>query len=208
MLVKTVMLKNKVLTTVNTNATLGEALEVMDSNDMLSLPVVNDSVFVGAIEKSAIYQKYFDSNLDKDEFLKNIKVSDIVKVEIPVIGEYEEIENAVALLEKMNVSFVAVIDKQTNKFKGILTHKIVFKQFTNLFGLNQGERISVIAYDVPGQLSKLSSIVTDNGGNIISLVVLNPESYIDNKEIIIRLHADRIDEIKEAIKDAGFKMNN
>lgn len=209
MLVKTVMMKSRVLTTVTSDTKLGEALKIMNDNNMASMPVVDGSTFKGSIEKSAIYESYFENNdnADKDKFLTDNKVSDLIKKDMPVIGEAEEIENAVALLEKMNVSFVAVINKETNKFLGILTHKIVFKQFTELFGLNQGHRISVIAFDVPGQLSKLSNIVTENGGNIISLVVMNPESYIDNKEIIVRLTTDNINETVEAIKNAGFKIN-
>ena len=209
MLVKTVMMKSSVLTTVTSDTKLGEALKIMHDNNMASMPVIDGSEFKGAIEKSAIYEKYFEcDNCNKEKFLADNIVSDLIKTEIPVIGAYEEIENAVALLEKMNVSFVAVINKETNKFLGILTHKIVFKQFTELFGLNQGHRVSVIAFDVPGQLSKLSNIVTENGGNIISLVVLNPESYLDNKEIIIRLNTDNITETVEAIKSAGFKIND
>lgn len=209
MLVKTVMMKSRVLTTVTSDTKLGEALKIMHDNNMASMPVIDGSTFKGSIEKSAIYENYFESdNCDKEKFLTDNKVSDSIKTDMPVIGEDEEIENAVALLEKMNVSFVAVINKETNKFLGILTHKIVFKQFTELFGLNQGHRISVIAFDVPGQLSKLSNIVTENGGNIISLVVMNPESYLDNKEIIVRLTTDNITETVEAIKSAGFKIND
>lgn len=208
MLVKTVMMKSKVLNTVTTDVKIGEALRIMNEKKMLSMPVVDDGIFKGSIEKATIYENFFKTDLDKEKFLNDYKVSDFLKEDMPVIGPDEEIENAVALLEKMNVSFVAVINKENNKLLGILTHKIVFKQFTELFGINKGYRISVIAFDVPGQLSKLSHIVTENGGNIISLVVLDPESYLDNKEILIRISTDNIQDTVEAIKDAGFKIND
>lgn len=207
MLVRTIMMKDRMITTISSTTKLNQALDIMEANNLLSIPVVDGHKFIGAIEKSAIYEKYFKDGISKEELLNDIEVKELIRHDIPIIGQDEEIENAVELLEKMNVSFVCVINKESGHFKGILTHKIVFRQFTNLFGLNQGERISVVTYDVPGQLSKLSNIVTENGGNIISLVVVNPESLIDNKEIIIRLHCDRIDEIKDAIKDAGFKMS-
>ncbi len=42
------------------------------------------------------------------------------------------------MLERMRISFVAVVDEFDN-FKGILTHKAVFREFNNAFGLNKGK---------------------------------------------------------------------
>ena len=51
----------------------------------------------------------------------------------------------------------------------------------------KGKRLAVIAYDIQGQISKLTNIITENKGNIISLVVVDPKSLTEVKEIIIRL---------------------
>lgn len=208
MLAKTVMMKKNALTIVSSDLSIGEALEIMQKENLLSIPVVDGKTFMGSIEMHKIYEKFFQENEDKEVFLKDEKVKDFLKSDTPVIGATEEIENAVALLEKMNVSFVAVVDKEINKFLGILTHKAVFKQFTSVFGLNQGEKLSVIAYDVPGQVSKISKIVAENNGDIISFVVVNPNSVRDVKEIIIRVKTDNMREIKNKIKLAGFQVND
>jgi len=90
--------------------------------------------------------------------------------------------------------------------QGIVTHHGIFHQFTELFGLNKGKRLAVIAYDIPGQISKLSKIITENKGQIISFVVVDPKSITEVKEIVIRLSTDNIDEILEKVKEAGFKI--
>lgn len=208
MLAKTIMMKKNMLTIVSPSLPIGEALKVMETEGLLSIPVVDGKSFKGSIEINKIYEKFFTGNEDKDTFLTNNKVEDFLRTDTPTIGANEEIENAVALLEKMNVSFVAVVDKEIDKFLGILTHKAVFKQFTNIFGLNQGDRLSVIAYDVPGQISKLSKIVAENHGDIISFVVINPNSVRDLKEIIIRVKANNMREIKNKISLAGFQVND
>ena len=65
---------------------------------------------------------------------------------------------------------------------------------------------SVIAYDIPGQISKLSRIITENKGQIISFVVVDPKSVTEVKEIVIRLSTDNMDEILKKVKEAGFKI--
>ncbi|WP_242850062.1 hypothetical protein [Clostridium polynesiense] len=91
-------------------------------------------------------------------------------------------------------------------FKGILTHKAVFEQFTQVFGLNKGQRLAVIAFDVPGQISKLAIILTENNADVISFVVVDPRSVTDVKEIVVRMTTDKIDKITEEVKRAGFKI--
>lgn len=105
----------------------------------------------------------------------------------------------------MHISFVAVVD-DFNNFQGILTHHAVFEQFTNIFGLNKGERLAVMALDIPGQISKLSKIITEKHADIISFVVVDPKSATDVREIVVRIVTDKLEEIKAKVKQAGFKV--
>lgn len=205
MLVKSIMLSVEILTTINSTITIGKAIEVMERNNFLSIPVVDGHEFKGAISKNAIYEFYFNNREDKNNLLEDYQVAHILNQEVPVINGEEQLEKAVSLLEKMNISFVAVVD-DFNKFQGIITHHSVFEQFTNVFGLNKGERLAVIAFDVPGQISKLSKILTTSNADIISFVVVNPRSVTDVREIVVRMKSDKIDEIKAKVKEAGFKV--
>ena len=90
--------------------------------------------------------------------------------------------------------------------KGIVTHHAIFHQFTELFGLNKGRRLAVIAYDIQGQISKLSKIITENKGDIISFVVIDPKSLTEVKEIVVRLETDNYEDIVAKVKAAGFKV--
>lgn len=207
MLVNNVMLTRDKLTTVSPKATVKEALELMDKNRFLSLPVVEGDKFYGAISKDRIYEFYYEKCDDKQCFLSDFNVETVMRTDYPVISPQEQIEKAVHFLEVMNIAFVAVVDDR-GTFKGILTHHAVFEQFTQVFGLNKGERLAVIAYDIPGQISKLSKIIAENNGDIISFVVVDPRSVTDVREIVLRVRTDDMAEITRKVKEAGFKIHS
>lgn len=205
MLVRNIMMSKESLTTVTPKTSIGRALEIMDKNHFLSIPVVEENKFYGAISKDRIYAFYFEKCQDKQCFLSDFSVEAVMRTDIPSISPLEEVEKAVHILEIKNIAFVAVVD-DNGEFKGILTHHAVFEQFTQVFGLNKGKRLAVMAHDVSGQISKLSKILSDNGADIISFVVVDPKSYLEVKEIVIRMRTDDVDGIKKKVEEAGFKI--
>ncbi|SHK67518.1 CBS domain-containing protein [Clostridium cavendishii DSM 21758] len=205
MLVKSIMLSVDKLTTISSTISIGQAMKIMEKNRFLSIPVVDGSEFKGAISRNAIYEFYFNNGEDKKSLLEDYQVAHLLRKDIPIINAEEHLEGAVAFLEKMNISFVAVVD-DFNEFKGIITHHGVFEQFTNVFGLNKGDRLAVMAFDVPGQISKLSKILTENYADIISFVVVDPKSVTDVREIVVRMRTEKLDEIEIKVREAGFKV--
>lgn len=205
MFVKTLMLPRERLVTITPNDTIKRALEVIEENNFLSIPVAEGDKFYGAISKDRIYAFYYEKSVEKQYLLSDFKVENVMRTDVPEIHPLEQTEKAAHFLEVKNVAFVAVIDEY-NTFKGIVTHHAIFHEFTELFGLNKGRRLAIIAYDIPGQISKLSRIISDNGGDIISFVVVDPRSVTDVKEVVVRVRTENFPEILEKVKDAGFKI--
>ena len=205
MFVNNLMLSKDKLITVTPKITIGKALQIMDENNFLSIPVVEDNKFYGSISKERIYTYYYEKCVDKKCLLSDFVVENVMRTDVPVINPMQEVEEAAHFLETRSVSFVAVVDNY-GEFKGIVTHHAIFHQFTELFGLNKGKRLAVIAYDIQGQVSKLTKIITENKGDIISLVIVDPKSVTDVKEIVLRLDTDNYDDIVSKVKTAGFKV--
>ncbi|CAM2753439.1 CBS domain-containing protein [Hathewaya histolytica] len=205
MFVNNLMLPKEKLITVSPKETVKKALELIEEHKFLSIPVSEGNKFYGTISKERIYTFYFEKNLDKKSLLEEFLVENVLREDVPRINPMAQIEEASHFLATKNTAFVAVINA-SNQFEGIITHNAVFKQFTELFGLNRGKRISVIAHDIPGQISKLSKIITENNARIISFVVVDPKSLTEVKEIVIRVNADNFDDILRKIRDAGFKV--
>ena len=205
MFVKNSMLPLGKLITISPKESIKKALEVIEENNLLSIPVAEDEKFYGSISKERIYAYYFEKCLDKQCLLTDFTVENVMRIDVPTIHPLEQIEKAAHFLAVESVSFIAVLDEY-GKFKGIVTHNAIFHEFTELFGLNKGRRLAVIAYDIPGQISKLSKIITENNGDIISFVVVDPKSVTDVKEIVIRVRTEDFQGIIEKVKQAGFKI--
>lgn len=205
MFVSNLMLTRDKLVTATPKMTIGEALELMEKNNFLSIPVSEENKFLGAISKEKIYTYYYEKSVERKCLLSDFLVENVMRTDVPEIKPMDQIEEAAYYLETRNVSFLAVIDNN-GEFKGIVTHYAIFHQFTELFGLNKGHRLAVIAYEIPGQISKLSKIITENKGDIISFVVVDPKTKTDIKEIVVRLRTENFDDILAKIKSAGFKI--
>lgn len=205
MFVNNLMLPRERLITVTPKTTIGDALTVMEKNGFLSIPVVENEKFFGTISRERIYTYYYEKSVERKCLLSDFFVEDVMVKNIPTLNSYDQVEKAAHYLETKNVSFLVVLDEKEN-IMGIVTHHAIFHEFTELFGLNKGKRLAVIAYDIPGQVSKLSKIISENGGQIISFVVVDPKSITEVKEIVVRLTTENMDGITKMVKAAGFKV--
>lgn len=205
MFVKNSMLTKDKLVTITPKDSIKKAIDVMEENNFLSIPVAEGEKFYGSISKERIYTFYYEKCLDKQCLLTDFTVESIMRSDVPTIHPLDQMEKAAHFLEVKSVSFVAVVDEY-GAFKGIVTHHAIFHEFTELFGLNKGRRLSVIAYDIPGQISKLTKIISENNGDVISFVVVDPKSLTDVKEVVIRIRTDNFQGILEKVKESGFKI--
>lgn len=205
MIVKGIMLTKDKLITVSPKDTIKTALDVIKKNSLLSIPVTLGGKFYGSISEDRIYTYYFEKSLEKDCLLEDFKVENVMRTDVPTIEPQENIEKAVHFLEINNISFVAVVNVY-GEFEGIITHRAIFHEFTEIFGVNKGTRLAVIAFDIPGQIAKLSRIIYENDGNVISCVVIDPETVTDVREIVLRVKSDNYKMIVKKVKDAGFSV--
>lgn len=171
----------------------------------MTIPVVKDKRFVGIIAKERIYSEYFKTGGNKDEYLNTKKVKDFMRVDIPSLNPNDEIEKASHALDIYDVPFIAVVNDY-GVLEGIITHKAIFRKFTEALGINRGQKITVIAYDIPGQIVKLSEIISRYNADIISFVVLDPKVKTDVKEIVMRVKTNNMINLVDAIRDAGFRV--
>lgn len=205
MFIKNLMVPKDELTVINPKDSVREALNLMENNGFLSIPVVDGDKFLGVISKGQIYEYYYNKAIENKSVLSEILVENVMVTNVPRVSPEGKIEDAAHFLATKNTFFLAVVDNR-GVMKGIVTHNAIFQQFSELFGDNHGHGISIIAYDIPGQISKLSKIISENNGQIISFVVVDLKSITKVKEIILRVHTDDIELITKKLKEAGFKV--
>jgi len=199
-----IMVKKEDLTIISINDTVKNALERIQSEGHLSLPVIEGNKFKGSISIYYIYKKYYKlEDSEKEDFL-NSKVSEYLR-ELPAITTFDNIETISKLFSEKNIPFIPVVDN--DEFKGIVTQKSIFKEHNILFGFDKGTRLSVIAQEIKGRLAKLTNTINKNDGNIISMVVSQPQTQMNLREIVVRVDAKDINKIVEGIKEEGFRVS-
>lgn len=206
MLVRALMLPKSELTIAELDETLKSALKKIEDNDFLSIPVVDGKLFAGVIAKEKIFEEYFKGNYtSKEEYLNTVNVRSIFRNIVPRVSPDDPIERASRVLETFDIPFVAVVNDR-DEFEGIVTHYAIFHTFGEILGINEGERIAVTAYDIPGQLAKLTDIITKAGGDIISFTVIDPKAKLDVRLIVVRVRILNYEQLVRKIKEAGFKV--
>lgn len=205
MLVKALMLQKDELITGTPDDSLKIALNKINERNFLSIPVVDGKKFAGVISREKIFEEYFEIGGNREDYLDNTRIKKIIRTDIPSVRPQDEIEKAAQALVNYGVPFVAVIN-EADEFEGIITHFTIFKEFLSILGIDRGKRLAVIAYDIPGQIAKLSEIISRNGGDILSFVVLDPKIKTEVKEIVVRIKANNFVEIVEAVSRAGFRV--
>lgn len=195
------ILPKEKLTLIDSKMTLAEALDLIEHNNFLSLPVIKDDTFLGVISKEKILSCMMEDC--NGETLVEL----ITRTDIPHIQVSAEMEDAASLLAETNTPFVAVVNEQ-NQFLGIITHKTIFNHYIRIFGINKGHKLIITTYDTPGRLALLTDVISKAGGNIISLLVDNPNVSFNLVKIVLRVESDNMEKLKEKIEEAGFSIRN
>ncbi len=204
MLVKAIMIPFNQLQCLSVENTLEEALNIIEENRLLSLPVVNGKKFVGILSKENMYEEYFKNYeaLSKLDFL-NKKVKDLAKTKIMTINQDVPIEDAAAIFITSKYRFIPIVDDKDD-LAGIVTHQSIFKQYQKIFG----ERVNVLTIytsNFKGTIAKMTDTIAKAGGNIKNIVQIDT-NVMNLQEIYLSIECEDFDKIVMALKKNGFNV--
>ena len=203
MKVKVIMIPFRDLKVISINDTVGQAIDMIDENHLLSLPVVDGRKFIGVLSKQHVYETFFkEFEGTKVEFrAQNISV--MMKTKITGISENMPIEEAAALFIETKFRFIPVVDEHTELI-GIVTQQAIFKEYQKLFGSTYNT-FTVYSFDYKGTLAKISELIAKAGGNIKNVVLINTE-MLGLQEIFFRVETEDFPNIIKTLKKKGFDV--
>ena len=202
MLVKAIMIPANQLQCISVDNSLKEALHIIDSNNLLSLPVVDGKKFVGVLSKQFVYETYFRNfEGSKEEFLEK-KVSEMIKTAIMTIPKDTPIEDAASIFITSKIRFIPITDED-NKLLGIITHQAIFKEYQKIFGNSDENVVTIYCHNFKGALSKIAEIIAKNGGNIKNIVQKDTD-VMGLQEVYIRIECKNFDKIVKELCKKGF----
>lgn len=211
MLVRDIM--TAVVLTVREDQSMLETRELLRSKNLISLPVVDDLqrirgiITVDDIGKASPSDSSTLSRYEANYLLGRLKVKDVMRRAVVTVEADDTIEYVAYKLYKFKVNALPVVD-EANKLCGIVSRSDIFRSIVEMMGMNRNcLRMTILAPDKVGVVSEISTIMKEDGINIISLVT-KPNSN-GTSEITIRaaLNNNGMD-IIEQIREAGYEVTD
>ena len=126
--------------------------------------------------------------------------------EVVSLPDTATIEEAALVMYNERLSGLPVVSSM-GAVVGIITETDVFKTFVDVMGLADGKtRLTLDVVDKVGVVKELAGIIADAGYNIDSMVTCKQAAMSGHFEIVIRLDADNVDDIKDKIEAKGYKI--
>lgn len=203
MKIKVIMIPKDQVNKISLDSTVREALKMIDEHNMLSLPVLQDNTFIGALSKQHVYETFFkEFQGTKEEFLDS-KINPMMRTKIPFANEDDSIDKAAAMFISSKFRFIPVVDEQ-NEFAGIVTQQAVFKEYQKLYGADYNS-LTIYVYDYQGTLARMATVIAKAGGNIKNTVVTNTD-IMGLHEVFLRIESDEFDRVVRALVKEGYDV--
>ena len=205
MRVKAIMMPFSRIACISVDNTVEEAMQIIDEQRLLSLPVVNGREVVGVLSKQYMFEEYFKNfNGTKEEFVAK-RVEEFMKTKIDTIGENTRIEEAAAQFITSKVRFIPITNEK-NVLLGIVTQQAVFKEYQKMFG-NKHNSMAIYTYDMKGVLGKICELISKEGGDICNMMVI-PTEVLDLVEIFLRVEAPDFERVVRALERRGYDVRD
>ncbi|MDA3824076.1 MAG: CBS domain-containing protein [Bacteroidales bacterium] len=203
------MTKNPVVVT--QNATLADARDLLKTNQIHRLPVVDQKGhLIGIVtEKDILYATPSSmTTLDVYEIhslFAKLTIKDIMTNNVISINSDTHVEEAAKIMADNNIGGLTVVDNKM--VVGIITESDLFKVFINMFGVREkGFRITMLLPEVKGELARLASAISNIGGEIISFANV-PGDNVTNTLAVMKLKGLSEQKIREVIEPLSIEIS-
>jgi len=196
MKIKSLMISDPI--TIKENASIEEAIEVMKSNSIRHLPVVEKKNILKGFVTLADLKQGFIPSLVADVSLSDLTIKDPITVDPD-----DDVEIAAQLIYKHKIGGMPVVKE--GKLMGIITETDILRAFIDMMGiLTASSRIDVVIGDEAGSMKMALQIIHDNGGEIINVSMAAEQTR--KRTYYFRLSPCKTDTIKNALEKEGFEV--
>ena len=196
MKIKSLMIPDPI--TIKENASIEEAIEVMKSNSIRHLPVVEKKNRLKGFVTLADLKQGLIPSLVAGVSLEDLMIKDPITVDPD-----DDVEIAAQLIYKHKIGGMPVVKR--DKLVGIITESDILRAFIDMMGiLTASSRIDVVIGDKPGSMKKALQIIHDNGGDIINVGMTAEQ--VRKRTYYFRLSPCEIGIIKDALEKEGFEV--
>lgn len=203
MLIKSLCIPKKNLTTVNEDVTIQEAIDILEKSGFRCVPILDESgkIFRGNIYKMHIYRHKANGGD------MNLPVTHLLKNATKYIHVNDSFFNIFFTIKEL--PYIAVLDEE-NHFYGILTHSSLLSMLQQSWSINNGSFVLTIAtVGQKGDLANISKII-NKYASISSCITLDVEREDLIRRLIFTLESgvseETVDQIAAALDKKGFRV--
>ncbi len=198
--------------TITPQASLDDAASLMATEKISRLPVVDQrGKLVGIISEKQIlsYAPSKATLLDAFEIqgvMNRIPVEKVMTRAVITISADTPIEEAARIMADHEISGIPVL--ADGSLVGMIAETDLFKAFLEVLGAREpGIRLSVLLPKVPGELARLTQVIFNAGGNIISVGSFYGKSS-DTGEVTLKVEGVGKDQLVELVGPCVIKVTD
>ena len=184
--------------TVSKDEDIRGCMDLMTEHSIRHLPVVEGQKLIGFVTESDLREVSSTSSAE------GTSIEDFMVMDPITVGPDTDIEDAAKLIYYHKIGGLPVVDNE--EFVGIITVVDLLGVFIELMGvMKSSSRIDVILGDEPKAFERVSAIIRDAGGDIISVGMSGDRSKT-RRVHFFRLEKCDVDHISSRLQDAGYEV--
>ena len=194
--------------TIDSDATVPDAIEMMQTHGITKLPVLRDGKLCGVVSQSDI-NRALPSDATSLSFgevaslLSKLKIYKIMKKIPPTISADAMLEEAAIVMRDSKVEILPVMDE--GKVIGVITESDVLDAFIDINGAREpGTRLVIEADDQPGVMSRLARVTGELETNITHIAVYR--TGMESSFVLLGVNTVNTTDLEEAFTKAGFQV--
>jgi acetoin utilization protein AcuB len=148
-----------------------EALALFRKNQIHRAPVMKDGKMLGIVSETDLLNASPSSVStlsvwEMNYLMSRVAVKQVMTKKVVTIEIGTPIEDAAHLMVDKKIGGMPVT--RAGKIVGMITETDLFKVFMEMMGAREkGIRVSVLTEEKPGQIAKVSRLISDAGGNFL-----------------------------------------
>ena len=194
--------------TIGPDATVPEAIEVMQTKKVRKLPVMAGGKLVGVVSQSDIDRASPSAatsfSAGEIAYLySKLKVSKVMTRNPVTISPNALLEEAAIIMRNRRIEMLPVLDG--DQLVGVITESDILDAFIELNGAREkGTRLVIEADDRPGVMARLATITGDFQANITHIAAYR--GNLERSLVILGANTVNTEEMERRIAEEGFTL--